>query len=133
VIGRFVYIIGGLSFVVAGPSMVQRSVARAPIQSDGSLGSFALVPDVNLITARFGHRSVVIGKYLYVLGGSVNLNGDPVASIERALINSGGSLGSFESISTALRTPGVASSMIVGNSLYVFTGGNGGIAQATLR
>ena len=50
------------------PSNVN-SVERATINADGSLGAFSIVPDVALVTARGDHTTVVIGDWLYVLGG----------------------------------------------------------------
>lgn len=63
VVGNFLYLIGG-----QGPSGAQRSIERAAISGDGSLGAFTLAPDT-LETARAGISSVVLGNKLYVFGG----------------------------------------------------------------
>jgi Kelch motif len=66
------------------------------LNADGSLGPFALVPGVTLVTPRSGHTGARIGNYLYVFGGR-NALGYP-DSIERALINIDGSLSMFTAV-----------------------------------
>jgi hypothetical protein len=49
-IGNYLYVLGGFA------TSPLSSVERAQIHADGSLGPFALLPDVTLITARQGLR-----------------------------------------------------------------------------
>jgi N-acetylneuraminic acid mutarotase len=117
VIGNHLYVLGG-----EGIHGDMDSVERAVIRSDGSLGFFAIVPDVTLATPRSGHASAVIGTHLYVFGGSHQ--GAALDSVEQATIQGDGSLGPFATV------PGVAlttarrghASAVLGNSLYVLGG-----------
>jgi hypothetical protein len=71
----------------------------------------------------------VVGDYLYVFGGH-NLNsgtGTQIASVERAKINSNGTLGAFATVNginlaTARQSPTTA---VFGSSLYLFGGWDG--------
>jgi hypothetical protein len=118
VIGNFVYVVGGAT----GPGTMTNSVERAAINPDGSLGPFAVVNGVHLITARSSHTSVVIADQLYVIGGSAAI-GSPLANLERAPIAADGSLGSFLAVPVTLTTTRCAhASAVVGNSLYVLGG-----------
>jgi N-acetylneuraminic acid mutarotase len=118
VVQGYLYVLGG-----AANGVPLGSIERAAVNADGSLGAFSPVP-VALVTPRSGHESVVIGDYLYVLGGSGSSGA--LTSIERARIAADGSLGVFETISsTRLTVPRkLASAVIVGSWLYV-TGGSG--------
>ena len=95
---------------------------RAPINADGTLGAFALVPDAALVLPRAGHASVKLGTWLYVVGGS-GANGT-LSSVERAKINVDGSLGQFAMVPDVALT--IARSgytiAVIGNLLYVFGG-----------
>ncbi len=71
------------------------SVERAPINVDGSLGSWQVVS--NMTKGRYGHAAVAVDGYLYVLGG---YTGTWDATVERAAINSDGSLGPWQLTST---------------------------------
>ena len=74
-----------------------------------------------LTTRREFQSSVVIGNYLYVIGG---YHDTFLASVERATINADGSLSSFSIVPHALQTPRDGhTSIVIGNSLYVI-GGN---------
>ncbi|MBU6427775.1 MAG: IPT/TIG domain-containing protein [Cyanobacteria bacterium REEB65] len=79
----------------------------------------------SLVTARYLASSAVVGNSVYVIGGYTAINANPVASIERATLNADGTLGSFNTVSSALTTPrwGEAS-VIIGNYLYVLGGDN---------
>jgi N-acetylneuraminic acid mutarotase len=120
VAGNYVYVVGG-----NGNSGLLNDVERAPINADGSLGAFATVPDVGLVTARDRHTTAVVGNYLYVLGGRGG--GGNLNSVERAPIKTDGSLGPFALVSgvTLVTDRSEHTSAVVGNFLYVF-GGRGG-------
>ena len=74
VIGNYLYVIEGY----AGGYV--DSIERAPIDGDGNLGAFQIVTGARLVTTRDDHTNLVIGNYLYVLGG------DGESSIERAAL-----------------------------------------------
>lgn len=54
------------------------SVYSAPINTDGTLGAWAMLPDLPVPVAY--HRLVVTGGVLYVLGGTLSAAVDPTAS-----------------------------------------------------
>ncbi len=117
VIGNHVYLIGGSdpdSMAVLG------SVESAPIQPDGTLGTFATVSGVSLNTARFDFVTRVLGGYVYVIGGfNGNVN---LGTVERAAIGADGTLGNFSVVSgtSLLATRSGMPSAVVGNFLYLF-------------
>jgi N-acetylneuraminic acid mutarotase len=120
VIGNHLYVLGGFS-----GGGTQATVERATIGADGSLGRFSIVPGVNLTGPRTGHTSVVLGNFLYNLGG--NSGGGPVlATVERATINQDGSLGPFALVPGVTLTSARAfhTSFVIGSYLYV-SGGQG--------
>lgn len=113
VIGRWLYVVGG-----ADADGQMASVERAPIFENGDLGEFRHV-SVRMRVPRDCHASVVVGNWLYVLGGDSQGSLD---SIERAPIRSG-ELGPFELVSQRLavaRDEHVAHR--VGRYVYVFGG-----------
>jgi len=121
VVGDHVYVFGGSN--AAGAAV--RSTESARIADDGVLGPFEAYAAADLVTARWGLGTAVVGEYLYVVGGfdgAMALSG-----AERARIDGSGQLGAFETV------PGVTLSqarnkfglVVVGNGLHVF-GGVGG-------
>jgi hypothetical protein len=126
VVGHDLYVIGGEN---AGTPL--GSVEHALIDADGTLGTFTLVTGVALVTARSGATTVVLGGYVYVIGGT-NAGG-PLGTVERAKIQSDGTLATFATVSgVALATARTdAASAVVGDSLYVIggTGASGKLAS----
>jgi N-acetylneuraminic acid mutarotase len=118
VIGNHLYVVGGKN-----SSSTLSSVERAMIHADGTLGPFATVSGVNLVTARAFHTSVVIGDYLYVLGGN---NSGFLNSVERAAINPDGTLGNFSTVAgvSLVTAQGYHTSTVIGSYLYVVGGWN---------
>lgn len=104
------------------------------------IGPFEVVTSSALVKPRLGFTACIIDRYLYVLGGSLDANPE-TGSIERALINTDGSLGQFFAFAdstVAARSDHVT--IIIGNDLYLIGGTdgvNGGfannVAQAQLR
>jgi hypothetical protein len=117
ILGDHLYVIGG-----AGSATSLITVEQAAIAADGSLGPFQIVPGVSLSEPRSGHTSVVLGKFVYNVGGMSD--SAALASIERAPIGASGSLGSFAAFPGAhLVTARVHhASIVVGNTLYVLGG-----------
>jgi hypothetical protein len=117
VIGNSLYVVGG-----TGVSRLLGTVERAAISSDGSLGPFATVFDSELNTGRTGHASVMLGSFLYVIGGEIT-GGGKLGSIERAPIRRDGSLGQFAPIDATLTVPRSGHTVeVIGNTLYVIGG-----------
>jgi hypothetical protein len=117
VVGGSLYVLGG-----ADSSGPLSSIERAPINADGTIGSFSVAAEATLATARSGHMSLVVGNSLYLLGGTGSTGA--LSSVERATINADGSLDSFTllpEVSLAVARTG-ATSAIVGNSIYVIGG-----------
>lgn len=126
--GNALYVVGG-----SGTSGVTGTVERAIIADDGSLGVFAQVTGVGLVTARAGHTGAVIGNSLYVLGGI----GDPGAltSIEQATLYADGTIGAFTIVPGTLVTARSSPvSVMAGNFLYLLGGsGAGGTYLSSLE
>jgi hypothetical protein len=115
VVGSSLYIIGGVNGTPTS------RIERASLQANGLLGAFA-DSGVALEVPRFQPGAVVIGDYLYVIGGA-NGSGSPLDSVERAQINSDGTLGSFFSAGVSLKTASSAHTLsVIGNYVYVFGG-----------
>ncbi|MBM3269144.1 MAG: hypothetical protein FJZ01_16005 [Candidatus Sericytochromatia bacterium] len=114
-IGNRLYLVG---------SEEEAGVLRAPIDGAGNLGNF--VPaGVSLTTRRHRPGVLVVGNYLYVIGGSSS--GSRLASVERARIEADGGLSGFDTVpavtlGTARNAMGIAS---VGSYLYVLGGSDG--------
>lgn len=121
-VGDHLYVVGGANILDGGNS----SVEQATINPDGSLGAFAVLPDVRLSVPRDSHTAAVIGNQLYVVGG--NGPGGPLAHVERAEIRPDGSLTTFTGV-TDLRlvTPRAGhTSAVIGDYLYVVGGRDDG-------
>jgi hypothetical protein len=91
----WLYVVGGEGPGALGTETLT-TVERAPINSDGTLGSFVPAGS-SLTTARAGHQVLAAGGFLYAIGGTPVdfLSQTPLSSVERALINADGSLGAF--------------------------------------
>lgn len=110
VVGPYLYLLGdGI--------LIQRST----IGVDGTLGAFETVSTSALSTSRVFASAAIIGRYLYVFGG--NTGTGPTMSIERALINSDSSLGTFVHFADSAGTYRTApETPIIGNEIYVVGG-----------
>jgi len=119
VVGQNLYVIGGKS----GSSYLN-TIEHALINADGTLGTFSLVTGATLMVGRAGATTVVLGGFVYVIGGTGSAG--PLASVKRAQIQADGTLGAFATVSgVELATArGDAASAIAGDSLYVI-GGSG--------
>jgi len=123
-VGHYIYVIGGLG---SGPDTPLRTVERAAIDDQGKLGPFENVSEVNLVVARYGHQSTIIGNYVYVIGGK----GDQgeLGDVERAPIYLNDQLGTFEPISdVSMDMPRSHFAIVKGaNYLYVIGGLRAGL------
>ena len=114
-IGKYVYVIGGYA------STFSTHVQRATLNADGTLGNFEIVAGVSLVHGRDFFATAIVGNYVYVIGGLVEGTGG--ASIESAPIYADGTIGTFTESAVALTLPrGDATAAVVGNYLYVIGG-----------
>lgn len=128
-IGSYVYMIGGAT---NGANTIE----RATVGADGALSSFATVDGISLTTPRRRHTAAVIGKSLYVIGGTGAAG--PVKTIERATINADGSLGSFADAGSLAAVRTEHSSVVIRDSVFVIGGADtagllGTIERATIN
>lgn len=119
-LGDFVYVLGGYN----GTDGNLASIERAPINPDGTLGTFAAVSAV-LTKVRSGAAATIVGAYVYVSGG-----GD--YSLERCPINADLSLATCVAVGPlAGANPFFEHRMIVvGNWLYLLAAGTTEILRA---
>lgn len=128
VLENFLYVIGGY-----GSSGRLNSIERAPINANGTLGTFAMLSGVALNTGRNLFTGVVTGGYVYVIGGLSDAG--ELTSVEQASIAGDGSLGAFTTISNgALLVPRISpASAVVGSALYVIGGRNNSAMVTTME
>ncbi len=124
VTSKFMYVIGG-EHIVTGSTSYLSSTERASITS-GSPGAFSTVSGVSLGTARGQFALVHTGQFVYVIGGT-NGSSSALDSVERAPINSDGTLGLFAQIATVTLTGRrfSHSSAVLGNYVYAIGGSDG--------
>lgn len=127
-LGRHLYVLGG-----ANSSGALKSIEHARVNADGSLGAFASVSGLTLVTARQAHTATTIGNHLYLIGG-LGSNG-ALNSVEQATIAPDGSLGPFETLAdVTLRTPRQGhTSVVVGNYLYILGGADTTVLNSVER
>jgi hypothetical protein len=128
--GSYIYIIGGID----DQNRYLSSVEYAPILADGSLGAWQLTTPLN--EARFYLSSVVIGDYIYTIGGANGPLGEdniPSAAVERAKILANGKLGDweFQPYMTSLRRG--LQSLAYGDHIYALGGYNGAFLKTVER
>jgi len=120
-VGNYVYVIGG--FVGSKESGSTGTVERATINPDGTLGPFAVVPGVTLVTPRGGFAFINTGTFLTVTGGHNGNVASTLSSTERAVVKPDGSIETFQSVATPMTSrrwsmPGVR----IDNYFYVLGG-----------
>jgi hypothetical protein len=118
--GNYVHVIAGIGGSALG------SVERAAIDASGNVGTFSTVTGVTVMTPRVSDASSVIGNNVYVVGGSAG-GGTYLDSVERATINTDGTLGTFSTVTgVSLMTPRFGhTSAAIGNYLYLAGGTSG--------
>jgi hypothetical protein len=115
--GGYLYVIGG-SAPFGG---VLSSVEKAAIHSDGSLGPWQ--PTTPLTFARTRQTSVAAGSYVYVIGGdNVGFNQHRV---ERAFVNTDGSLGPWQTLNPTVFGRVSAASTVQDGFVYALGGAPG--------
>jgi hypothetical protein len=99
VVGNYIYAIGGQNNDPGSASL--SSVEWTTINADGSLGPWQTTN--SMVKRRCNLAAVAAGGYVYAIGGST-CQGIIYGSVERAKVNSDGSLGTWEIISS-MSTP----------------------------
>jgi hypothetical protein len=116
-IGKYVYVIGGNN------GTFSTHVQRATLNADGTLGNFAIVPGVALIHGRVEFATLIVGNYIYVIGGLVEGTGALAQTIESAPIYPDGTIGTFSVSPSALVVPRTdLTAAVIGNYIYVMGG-----------
>jgi len=84
----YLYVLGGRN-----TNNSTNTVIYAKINSDGSLNNWETTSP--LIHPRAYFSSVIVGEYIYVMGGEFNIGPEVDITVEKAHINSNGSLGTW--------------------------------------
>jgi hypothetical protein len=121
----YIYLVGGMR----EDNTAANTVYYAPLNTNGTIGTWTATSSLG--TARYDHAAVVFGGRLYVLGG---WNGTSnFASVERATINSDGTLGSWAT-TTSFSTARRGHTAVAHDSrMYVAGGTNGTTTYNTVQ
>lgn len=112
------------------PSQVPTEIRQAPGRAAPELWFSDY--GAGLRQARWSHTADVIGRWVYVVGGSDH--DGQMASVERAPILEGGDLGAFQTVGATLQTPrDCHASLVIGSWLYVFGGDQQGSLDSIER
>jgi hypothetical protein len=117
--GNSLYVLSGIGS--GGTSL--KTIERADLNGSGVPGSFNYQSPM-LEGHTFG-QAVRIGNYLYVLGG-VDETGSATNTVERAVINSDDTLGTFVEVGSMNGVRQGHLAVVTGNYLYVLGGKNAG-------
>lgn len=114
----FIYVVGGGN----GPNgkHLLRSVERAKINPDGSLGQWRLETNQTILPRRCTKLALIDG-YLYSFGG---FGGTLLDSVEYAKINSDGSIGTWKMASDSMTLPRYVNSVKSVNGVAYVIGGH---------
>lgn len=112
----YLYVVGGANGD-HGVNLLD-TVERATINPDGSLGRWLTEKNI-MTTPRRGGQAVVSEGYLYAIGG---YNGTFLQSIERAKINSDGSLDEWAELTPMMFERYIHSSVTSGGNMYSIGG-----------
>ena len=121
-VNGYIYVIGGVNDDQGGGTPLN-TVERASISPDGSLGAWQVLT-ATLNTGRRGAASVVVGDYLYVVGGASGPWGlSTLNSVERSRINPDASLGAWEVLTATMNSErGALGLAAYGGYLYALGG-----------
>lgn len=123
--GEWLYVVGG-----EGGGGPLSSVERASVVQ-GELSAFEALP-VSLERPRAAAAAVVLGTWLYVIGGEDESGAR--SSVERARIAADGSLGPFAVVGAALvHARAGHQAAVAGERLYVLGGRTGGAASSSVE
>lgn len=128
--GDYLYIVGGID----GNDQYVTTVEFARIAEDGTLGPWQATTAIN--EGRFYNAAVAANGYLYTLGGGSGERGHenyPLDTVERAKINSDGSLGLWETVSQMNTARRGLKALLHGNTLYAIGGYDGQFLKSIER
>jgi hypothetical protein len=115
------YLIGSITSTGQGTT----SIAVAPVDDNGALGNFT-ISETKLISSLFYAKPIKIGDFVYVLSGLT------ASAIQRAAINTDGSLGTFSTAGTSPGRP-FCSFFNAGNYIYTAGGDTAGLMRAKIN
>jgi hypothetical protein len=122
---------GAYTLTVTNPDSQSASLASAftvLMSGDGSLGTWQTA--TSMTTERGWPAAVQVGNYLYVLGGYGA--GSGLTSVERAVVNDDGSLGSWQLVSSMIKGRSLFAAVQVGRYLYALGGGDTGDVERAI-
>lgn len=125
VIGTWLYVVGGGDGIHAIDS-----VERALIGDDGSIGPFAVVDGLRLVTPRDSAAVAIIAGSLFIVGG---YGEQPLSSVERAEIQSDGSLGPFVEAGILPSVHYSHGAVIIGRWVYLVGGNRTAVVRGFIR
>lgn len=133
VYGQYIYVIGGWNANVPREMAPNDAVWRGVLTNDGRITDWIKVgtypTEVTL------HKSVVVGRRLYSLGGYANVERTPLANVYYTDIDpTTGSIGPWQSgpeLPVAVRRFGFATAQISGTTYFYVTGGTGEEGSST--
>ena len=126
----FLYIVGGID----GNNRYVHTVEYAAINKDGSLNTWKTT--TALKEGRFYNAVIAANGYLYTIGGGSGAPGThnyPIASVERAKINTDGSLGKWQIVSQLLTPRRGLKAILYQNTIYAIGGYDGRFLKSTER
>lgn len=112
----FVYALGGIEAKGGDPVA---SVLRAPIQSDGSLGSWE---DAGFLPEGLHSLEAEIFRSVLYVSAGARTGNEPVETVYKAPIDSLGVLGSWEQLASLPNAHGHHEMTVIGNCIHVFGG-----------
>jgi hypothetical protein len=122
------YVIGGID----SQGQYVKKVEYALLDENGDIGPWRTTSELN--DGRFYLASVIVGKYLFVLGGENGpIGGDnkPISSVERSRINTDGSLSAWETVSHMQLPRRGLKAIAVGRRIYAIGGYSGVFLKST--
>jgi Kelch motif protein len=122
VTNAFVYAIGGVH-IQPGSTTHLASIERASY-TGSTLNSFQNVSGVSLAVPSSQYASVVVKNFIYVIGGTSTGNNE-IDNVQRATINTDGTITTFTDTSNHLVTPRLSTTAVVFDSAVYVIGGRG--------
>lgn len=115
---------GGYIFVVGGTldgTTATNSVIAAPVSGNGVLGAWTAGPSLPASVEQ--HQAIVVGEYLYVIGGRASATGVALDTVYYARLGKNGTLGAWQT-AAPLPTPNANFSVTTAGGAIYITGGS---------